>query len=107
MPTVCFKGQQLVVPAGANLRKALREAGLSPHSAAAEWANCRGFGTCGTCALDVEGPLSPVEPDGVERWRLGFPPHDRERGLRLACQVRVEGDLTLRKRNGFWGQGEE
>jgi hypothetical protein len=33
-----------------------------------------------------------------------MPPHDRDSGLRLACQVNVLGDLTVIKYAGLWGQ---
>jgi ferredoxin len=67
--------------------------------------HCRGFGTCGTCAVQVEGRVSP--PTAVETWRLNFPPHKQslQKGLRLACQVRVDGDLEVCKLPGRWGQG--
>ena len=100
--TVRFAGQEIAVGRGRNLRKVLMEAGLTPHNGHAGWLNCRGFGTCGTCAVAVEGQVSA--PTRRERWRLGFPPHERDRGLRLACQCRVEGDVEVRKFDGFWGQ---
>jgi ferredoxin len=103
--TVRFGEVEIEVERGRNLRKALKAAGLAPHNGHAGWLNCRGFGTCGTCAVAVEGPVSP--PTRRERWRLGFPPHDREAGLRLACQCRVEGDLVVHKFAGFWGQHVE
>ena len=102
MPTVRFANQTLVCPPGANLRRLLLCHGLSPHNGRARLFNCRGLGTCGTCAVGVEGAVS--EPTAVERWRLSVPPHRPAAGLRLACQCRVEGDLVLSKYPGFWGQ---
>jgi ferredoxin len=102
MPKIEFEGHTIEVPRGANLRRALQKAGLSPYNKAARRFNCHGIGSCGTCALDVAGPVSP--PTRIEKWRLGFPPHQRDSGLRLACQCRVEGDLYLEKHSGFWGQ---
>jgi ferredoxin len=64
--------------------------------------NCRGHGTCGTCAVAVEGALT--DPGRREIARLSFPPHDRDDGLRLACQARVLGDVRVEKFPGFWGQ---
>lgn len=107
MPEVRFRDEVLEVEEGANLRAALRRAGLSPHNGNASWFNCKGMGTCGTCAVRIEGAVSPAEPSARERWRLSFPPHRPERGLRLACQVRVAGDLEVHKLEGFWGQGED
>jgi Na+-transporting NADH:ubiquinone oxidoreductase subunit NqrF len=64
--------------------------------------NCRGHGSCGTCAVAVTGAVS--EPTRRERLRLRVPPHDPDSGLRLACQARVLGDVRVEKHDGFWGQ---
>ena len=108
MPTVEFRGETIECESGATLRDVLLEAGESPHNGRAQWVNCRGFGTCGTCAVEiVEGEVG--EKNAREEWRLDFPPHDSSDGLRLACQIQVEEDLHVRKHPGFWGQnvGEE
>lgn len=97
MPKVSFQGQTIEVETGARLRDALRSAGLSPHNGNSAWFNCTGLGTCGTCAVRVRGRVEPETPRGREQWRLGFPPHEQGRGLRLACQVRVMGDLDVEK----------
>ena len=102
MPTVEFRGRTIECEAGATLRDVLREAGVSPHNGSADALNCRGHGTCGTCAVAVEGEVS--EMDGGERRRLDFPPHDADSGLRLSCQTQVLGDVTVTKYPGFWGQ---
>lgn len=102
MPTVRFEGHALSCPAGARLRPVLLDAGLSPHNGRARWLNCKGFGTCGTCAVRVEGAVS--EPSARERARLAFPPHKSDSGLRLACQVEVLGDVEVTKHEGFWGE---
>lgn len=51
--------------------------------------------------------LSPPSPSARERARLAFPPHTAATsaagGLRLACQVRVVGDVAVAKGEGFWG----
>lgn len=105
MAKVRFRGRELDVPVGALLRDALFREGAPPHNGQARWFNCKGMGTCGTCAVRIVGPVSPEAPGPIEAWRLGFPPHRPERGLRLACQVTVEGDLEVEKLEGFWGQG--
>lgn len=102
MPTVRFRDQELTCAPGARLRDVLLTAGDSPHNGRARLINCRGFGTCGTCAVTVRGEVSA--PTARERWRLSFPPHQPGSGLRLACQVRVLGDLEVEKHAGFWGQ---
>ena len=53
-----------------------------------------GTGSCGTCRVklvegaDHAGPLSPEERDYLQRLGAG-------EGERLACQVRVQGDMTV------------
>lgn len=102
MPTVKYKGQALEVKQGVNLRQALLKADVSPYKGAASWINCQGLGTCGTCAVEVKGLVSPKTK--VEKWRLNFPPHSESHGLRLACQCTVQGNLELTKHKGFWGE---
>lgn len=109
MPTVRFRGTEIECSEGAVLRDVLLDAGVSPHNDSADTLNCRGHGTCGTCAVEIQGsgegvdgsPLSEVGT--VERGRLTVPPHDPESGLRLACQTRVYGDVVVTKHPGFWG----
>jgi ferredoxin len=96
--------RELVAERGVNLRAALLSGGCSPHNDGASLVNCRGLGTCGTCAVEIVGPVSP--PTRLEEARLRFPPHQGGPGrLRLACQVEALGDLQITKRAGFWGQG--
>jgi len=118
--TVTYRGRPIDVSHGTRLRTALIHAGATPHNGGSKVICCRGLGTCGTCAVAVRSPpvgstdavgghpgLSPPLPSARERARLAFPPHTAEasaaRGLRLACQVRVVGDVTLAKGEGFWG----
>ena len=86
-----------------SLRDGLIKAGHAPHNSS-RFASCQGFGTCGTCAVHIEGEVEPKSPGTIEAWRLGFPPHSRESGLRLACQVQPRGDLIVTKHAGYWGQ---
>ena len=51
--------------------------------------------------------VSPSEWTTAEALRLNLPPHTGKRSLRLACQVQVNSDLVVTKREGGWGQGEE
>lgn len=97
-----FEGRAIPCEEGDRLRLVLLRAGVSPHNGQAQWLNCRGNGTCGTCAVQVEGPVSGMGPR--EKARLSFPPHTLAAGLRLACQARVLGDVTVTKHEGFWGQ---
>lgn len=96
---------------------ALRRGLASPHNGRANLINCRGLGTCGTCAVvlstnddndDADNWLPPRNV--VEILRLSVPPGhgansaQHAQRLRLACQVAVHGNLTVQKYRGFWGQ---
>ena len=53
-------------------------------------------GKCGTCAIEVlEGAesLGPKNEDEVETLDM----HDGGDSLRLACQIKVNGDITIRQ----------
>ena len=77
----------LEVPQGASLLEACAAHGILLPSA------CGGRGFCGRCAVEIlSGPLTPITP-AEENKILG---EDRARGLRLACQARVEGDVAIR-----------
>ena len=67
MPTVRFSGHTLECPHGANLRMVLLRARLPLYNSVARALNCRGFGTCGTCAVRIEGKVSDLTT--AERMR--------------------------------------
>lgn len=102
MPRVTYRDRDIDCARGATLRDVLLNAGETPHNGASKTLNCRGFGSCGTCAVAVSGPTTGRTRR--ERLRLRVPPHDPDSGLRLACQTCVLGDLTVEKFEGFWGQ---
>lgn len=105
---VRFKGAEVLARRGETLRTALLRSGAAtPHNGRAQLINCRGLGTCGTCAVEIRGQVWPASWNVKERLRLNFPPHapPGNKRLRLACQVRVEGDLEVTKYDKFWGQG--
>jgi len=110
---------------GETLRTAaLRSGAVSPHNNRANIINCRGLGTCGTCAVSIQqvaehsnkeqedgtssSHIEPVERNRIEQVRLSVPPghgsSSAASDLRLACQVQVRGDLKVTKYTGFWGQ---
>jgi len=94
---------------------ALRRGLVSPHNGKANVVNCRGLGTCGTCAVEIMDESSSLsDRNPVEEFRLSAPPghgnNSSKNGrtpLRLACQVQVKGDLVVTKRMGFWGQEDD
>ena len=96
---------------GELLRSAMLKQDLSPHNGRSRLINCRGLGTCGTCAVEIfcdsDSGIEPRERNTKENLRLNFPPHgsaDQSPALRLACQVQVFDDIVVKKRTGFWGQ---
>lgn len=104
MPTVYAQGQAIPCDRGANLRQTLIKAGVALHNDQAQLINCRGIGSCGTCAVEIQGEVSPA--NWRDRTRRSLPPHDSARPLRLACQTQVWGDCQVTKYDGFWGQGQ-
>jgi ferredoxin len=96
---------------GETLRTAaLRRGIVSPHNGAANLINCRGLGTCGTCAVEiVKGVVDPPLRNAVEEFRLSLPPHSfhDNNKLRLACQIQIHQNVSVVKRTGFWGQRDQ
>lgn len=81
--TVDFQplGRRTRVPEGTTLLEAARQAGVGLNAV------CGGAGTCRTCRVRiVEGVVTP--PTDAEQRVLA-------EGLRLACQVRVLGDVRV------------
>jgi ferredoxin len=118
---VTFRGVRIQAKRGSRLRDVLLQqqhsaetapgsaVDLSPYNGKAKLLNCRGFGTCGTCAVAVvRGSVSPVALEGREMLRLGLPPHSRDntaqKGLRLSCQIALVEDIEIVKYGGGWGQ---
>ena len=104
MPTVTAQGKTIQCETGANLRRVLLAYGVDLYNGQAKVINCRSLGTCGTCAVAVQGEVSPA--NWKDNARRSLPPHDPTRDLRLACQTEVLGDITVTKYDGFWGQGQ-
>ncbi|MCL4500592.1 MAG: ASKHA domain-containing protein [Deltaproteobacteria bacterium] len=71
---------------GPSLREILEEAGYQVRTA------CRGHGACGLCEVRLIAGET-AEPDLSER--LHITPERLAQGVRLACQLRPEGDLEL------------
>ncbi|MDX2099813.1 MAG: 2Fe-2S iron-sulfur cluster-binding protein [Leptolyngbyaceae cyanobacterium bins.59] len=105
MPQVTAQGKTFECPSGANLRQVLLEQGISLYNGNSAFINCHGIGSCGTCAVQVEGEVS--EANWRDRARRSLPPHSPDRPLRLACQTKVLGDIKVTKFDGFWGQGNQ
>ncbi|MCM1981893.1 2Fe-2S iron-sulfur cluster-binding protein [Lyngbya confervoides] len=104
MPTIRAQGRTLTCHPGENLRRVLLREGVDLYNGTARQINCRGIGTCGTCAVALQGERS--DRNWKETGRLSLPPHHLHNNRRLACQIRVHDDLDLTKYDGFWGQGD-
>ena len=83
------------------MRKVLLDNGVDLYSPRSNYINCMGIGTCGTCAVAVEGEVSAT--NWKDKARRSLPPHDAKKNLRLACQTKVLGDVRVTKFEGFWG----
>ena len=87
MITLCLPDREieLSVPSGIRLLDALRKAGLDIYSP------CAGRGVCGKCKVKIEGYVSPLTPVEIEHITC----EGLREGVRLACQVILEGDTTV------------
>ncbi|MGC4007178.1 MAG: 2Fe-2S iron-sulfur cluster-binding protein [Pirellulales bacterium] len=116
MPTITFVNEkkEIQVPAGANLRKEALSAGINLYDGVNGFGaglnaivNCHGFGHCGTCKVKITKGIENAKPMGmVESFTLKYNPLSpavfaypgNEETMRLACQVSVEGDMTVETR---------
>ncbi|AFZ13837.1 ferredoxin [Crinalium epipsammum PCC 9333] len=105
MPKVTAQGKTFECEQGSNLRQVLLTNGIDVYNGKAKVINCTGIGTCGTCAVQVEGEVS--EASWTEKTRLKLPPHSPKQNRRLSCQTQVLGDVVVTKFDGFWGQGDQ
>lgn len=80
---------EVPVARGANLRRALLDAGISPYGKLSQVANCGGRGLCATCGVWIEtNEPAPVHWHDKLARRFGYP--------RLSCQITVYNDMTVR-----------
>lgn len=104
MPKITAQGKTFECELGSNLRKVLLAHGIELYNGNAKIINCMGIGSCGTCAVMVEGEVSPA--NWKDQARRSLPPHSRGANRRLACQTKVLGDVKVTKFEGFWGQSD-
>ena len=116
MPKIIVLNEQkkeIEVPAGTNLRIALRQADVQVYSGIDKYLNCRGLGLCGTCAVLVKEGMDHLSKKTLrEKFNFTFHPktsfavigHEDE--MRLSCQCQVEGDCDIEVRPKFNLSGE-
>jgi ferredoxin len=100
MPTITFANEkkEIQVPNGANLRKEALRAGVQLYPGIHKFANCHGFGSCGSCRVLVTKGMENTSPKGIlesARLAVSLAAIGNEQTMRLACQTRVEGDITV------------
>lgn len=105
MPKITAQGKTIECEVGANLRRVLLDHQVALYNGQSTLINCRGIGSCGTCAVKIEGQVS--DANWRDRTRRSIPPHRPDNDVRLACQTKVIGDIQVTKFNGFWGQGTQ
>jgi ferredoxin len=107
--TIANEKREIDVASGANLRAALRDAGVQVYSGIHRLANCRGLGFCGTCRVLVKKGMENLSAKGfMERFRLGVSVASigQEDEMRLSCQTEVKGDCTIETRPAFNVSGD-
>jgi len=100
MPIVNFvrEKKQIEVPAGANLRTEAIRAGINLYVGPEQYLNCRGLGGCAGCRVLVKKGMDHTSPKGViESLSLNktFAYIGNEAEMRLACQMQVNGDISV------------
>ncbi len=101
--SIIYDGRQITCTPGQNLRRILIDNSLTPHNHESRYINCKGLGTCGTCAVHIIAGENG-KMNSIEKIRLSLPPFQKSQTLRLACQMTVTSNLELKKGNGFWGE---
>ncbi|HZZ30158.1 MAG TPA: ferredoxin [Pirellulales bacterium] len=114
MPTINFVNEkkEIQVADGANLRTEAKKAGVNLYygfngvgQSLNKIFNCHGFGFCGTCRVLITQGMQNANPMTiVEKIKFKAPLPDplpclsyigHEDTMRLACCVKVHGDMTV------------
>ena len=100
MPTITFANEkkEIQVPEGANLRKEALAAGVALYPGIHKVANCHGFGSCGTCRVLITKGMENTSRRGIleaARMAVSLAYIGNESTMRLACQTKVKGDITV------------
>ncbi|HIE51297.1 MAG TPA: (2Fe-2S)-binding protein [Armatimonadetes bacterium] len=101
MPKIRFEreGKEIEVGQGANLRRTALMHGVKLYRGIhrCPLGNCHGLGLCGSCWVEIlEGTGSISPPSKIEQACPGKILTRPPAQARLACQVRVYGDIVVR-----------
>jgi ferredoxin len=111
MPKVVVVNEkkEIEVPQDSNLREQAAKHGVEIYNKLDRYLNCRGNGLCGTCRVLVKKGMENLSPKTrIEKIKLGtmMSSIGHEDEMRLACQVRVNGDCTIETRPALNLSGE-
>ncbi len=115
MPTITFVAEKktVEVPAGANLRTEAIKAGVQLYPFPHNYLNCMGFGACTSCRVIVKKGLENCTDQSlyekvsmVANPLTFFARLGNETNLRLACQMRVNGDIEVQTKPPVNWHGE-
>jgi ferredoxin len=100
MPTITFTSEkkEIQVPAGANLRAEALRAGVQLYPGVHKVLNCHGLGQCGSCRVLITKGMENASRKGLmesARLAVSLAYIGNEQTMRLACQTRVNGDITV------------
>jgi ferredoxin len=100
MPTITFTSEkkEIQVPAGANLRTEALRAGVQLYPGVHKVLNCHGLGQCGSCRVLIPKGMENASRKGFmesARLAVSLAYIGNEQTMRLACQTRVNGDITV------------
>jgi len=100
MPTITFTSEkkEIQVPAGANLRTEALRAGVQLYPGVHKILNCHGLGQCGSCRVLITKGMENASRKGFmesARLAVSLAYIGNEQTMRLACQTRVNGDITV------------
>lgn len=91
------ENQEVVAADGANLRIKAIENRIDLYTFVGKMMNCGGYGQCGTCLVDVVEGMDNLSPRTDAENRLLRRKPDT---YRLACQVVVNGPVTVKTKPG-------
>ena len=100
MPTITFTSEkkEIQVPAGANLRTEALRAGVQLYPGVHRVLNCHGLGQCGSCRVLITKGMENTSRKGLmesARLAVSLAYIGNEQTMRLACQTKVNGDITV------------